>query len=214
MSNFDFKSRIEQLTEDNAFVNVNDVLKHDGHRSDLTTSGTDLSVSFLDESNAGQPALKGLTDGALRFNLTSALADQDRAYRDWVGQLKWRRADVHRFDRVECPLDVGAALAEVERETQLLHRWKRRLIYGDSCSSAIDEYVSRCPSFEAMTAPSIERRMRNRRRLSKKKTLLSTDRSITGSALFAFCQQTIAKSKTILIRSLTQITRRRLLIPT
>lgn len=190
----DYHTRLEQLTEDNAFVNVNDVLKHDAHSTHArvgasSCSGGDI-YSFLDGAGISnsRKTTKGQhsPDVGMRFNITAALHEQHKNYFEWLSEIKGhkrRRSEgmrSHERRRMPPTLMTGEALfQEVQEEKIILEMWKDAMMMGNGdqhprhTSSPVASLVYqsvKCPSFLAMTAPAIKRRpkdeymMMNRRK--------------------------------------------------
>lgn len=195
----DYQTRLRQLTEDNAFVNVNDVLKQDAHtaptRVGSSASAGDIS-SFLDGvdmSNKKTSRGQHSGDVGMRFNITSALDEQHKNYLSWLSENKRRKRKrsegIPSYGRkgMTSPLFTGEALfQEVQEEKMILERWKHAMIEkADHLCSLSSSAISlvyqsvKCPSFEAMTAPNIKRRradeyMKNIRKRENDRSLHKT----------------------------------------
>lgn len=188
VSGLEYLSRLEQLNDDNAFVNVNDVLKSDGLENPSSSlNQKNCTSSFLHmEVGKQKPSRSGVTDANMRVNITAALTEQHNKYLLWLGDHAYKQKrtllrqreqydgnhNVKRkfeIDDMELPSQLWtekACLNELQRELKILETWKYDMIHkkiekrSESSRSSLENFAEvhiTCPSFEAMTAPSIRR---------------------------------------------------------
>lgn len=177
MTSSDYHLRIEALTEDNAFVNVLDVLKPDTQGSDRSS---DMTSPFLEREDKGKR--RGPLDFRSRVNISAALSEQHRSYLQWIktipalkhkrhAKTEDRRGKLLTLKRENIALDDKVAVeAEEFRELGVLEAWKREMLSGntDGADESVIQLLTACPSFEAMTAPCIARWAPTSSKINKK----------------------------------------------
>lgn len=182
-----YLSRLEQLTDDNAFISVHDVMDHNRVRNFSTTPSRDSTYSFLNlEETQQKTSRSGVTDLGVRVNITAALAEQHAKYFSWLEEhkrkgkpssslkrdqfndhlKKFRKSKVDDMKSPSNLLTEDGCRLELQREKEVLEAWKYAMIHGNhretkgSPSSSFQNFIevhTTCPSFEAMTAPSVRR---------------------------------------------------------
>lgn len=217
VSELRYLSRLEQLNDDNAFVNVNDILKSDGLENPSSSlNKNDCTSSFLQtEVGKQKPSRSGVIDVNVRVNITAALTEQHNKYLLWLGDHACKRKQTLlrqreqynsnpqvtkkiEVDDMEPPSQLCSektGLNELQRELRILETWKYGMIHknfekrGEPSPSSLENFTEihiTCPSFEAMTAPSIRRSFRNQHFLIRPKkafTILGTRKWIDLGAL-------------------------------
>lgn len=202
----DYQQRLQQLTEDNAFINVNDVLKDEVSGS-LHSSGKNDIAPFIDDGRYHWKKTWKSKDVNFRCNITAALLEQHKGYLSRVEEQSqdtfgtkikqgsksnenvddYRLAErLHEGELSSAYLSAENDAPEVElgNEQKLLECWKYLMLNGDkplpiSSSSffrSIVQHCTHCPSFEAMTATPINRSKKSFSELLVKKKKLFVSR--------------------------------------
>lgn len=181
MNETGYLSRLDQLTDDNAFVHVQDVLRHKGVGTPSSrSSARDSTFSFLNLEEVHQKPLRsGVADIGVRVNITGALSEQHSKFLSWLSDhgRKPKRSSLFqrdysvngrgkkerrlKFDDMEEPLNLSTeegCACELERERRVLEAWKYSMIHGNQGKI---KGPSSSPSFQKFievhtTCPSFE----------------------------------------------------------
>lgn len=168
----DSYQRLLQLSDDNAFVNVNEVLKQEG----VSVVSNEVPVSLL--ASMQKDGKGGRDESSFRFNSNAAIAEQHRSYLAFISSLNSRKRrrntedDEDEKEKVSANREVGSTLKliplssteaieeEAQRTASILELWRMFMTAKDAkekAPSAALQYYTTCPSFEGMTAPAINR---------------------------------------------------------